>query len=80
MSKKGFVIILILSVIVTYGVAIVEGLMGNHFLAYGGIPFRFTFGSFLGGTNNNLMLMLDIIFWFVVIFGIWKLFRSLIKK
>lgn len=72
MSKKSLVIILILSVVVTYGVAFVEGLAGNHFLAYGGIPFRFASGSFLGGSTDNLMLILDIAFWFVVIWVVWK--------
>lgn len=67
MSKKSFIVILILSVVVTYGVAFVEGLIGGHFLAYGGVPFRFASGSFLGGSTDNLMLILDIAFWFVVI-------------
>ncbi len=44
MSKKAFIVILILSVVVTYGAAFVEGLMGNQFLAYGGIRFRFASG------------------------------------
>lgn len=73
MSKKSFVVVLILSVVVTYGVAFIEGLAGNHFLAYGGVPFRFASGSFLGGSTDGLMLVLDIAFWFVAIWGIWKL-------
>lgn len=72
MSKKAFVVILVLSIVVTYGVAFVEGLMGGHFLAYGGVPFRFAYGSFLGGSTDTLMLLLDIAFWFVVIWVIWK--------
>lgn len=73
MSIKSFFIILVLSVVVTYGVAFVEGLIGGHFLSYGGFPFRFASGSFLGGSTDYLMLILDIVFWFAVIFILWKL-------
>lgn len=80
MSKKAFVVILVLSVVVTYGAAFVEGLMGNHFLAYGGIPLRFALGSFLGGSTDNLMLILDIVFWFFVIWVIWKVLWKSFRK
>lgn len=80
MSKKAFVVILVLSLVVTYGVAFVEGLMGGHFLAYGGVPFRFASGSFLGGSTNTLMLLLDIVFWFLVIWLIWKVLQRVISK
>lgn len=72
-SPKAFIVILLLSVVVTYGAAFVEGLIGGHFLAYGGVPFRFASGSFLGGSTNNFLLILDIAFWFVAIWGIWKI-------
>lgn len=72
MNKKSFVIILVLSVLMTYGLAFIEGLMGGHFLSYGGLPFRFASGSFLGGSTNNLMLLLDVAFWFAVIWVVWK--------
>ncbi|MBU1031870.1 hypothetical protein KKE03_03045 [Patescibacteria group bacterium] len=76
MSKKSLAILLILSVVATYGAAFVEGLAGDHFLAYGGIPFRFASGSFLGGSTDNLMLIIDIAFWFVVIWVIWSVLRK----
>lgn len=80
MSKKSFIIFLILSVVVTYGVAIIEGLVNNHFLGYGGVPFTFATGSFLGGSTDNLMLFLNIIFWFVILFGIWSLIKKAASK
>ncbi|MDO8570792.1 MAG: hypothetical protein Q7R97_04375 [Candidatus Daviesbacteria bacterium] len=80
MSKKSFVIFLVLSVVVTYGVAITEGLMNNHFLGYGGVPFTFATGSFLGGSTDNFMFFIDIIFWFIILFAIWKLMKKLLKR
>lgn len=74
MSKKSLVVILILSVVVTYGVAIVDDIRRGSLLGgEGGVPFRFATGSFLGGSTNTLMLLLDIAFWFVVIWGIGKI-------
>lgn len=80
MSKKIFFITLILSVVLTYGVAVIEGLVGGHFLAYGGLPFRFATGSFLGGSTDSLMLILNIIFWFITIWAIWFGVRKLLNK
>lgn len=80
MSKKGLVINLILSVPVTYGVAFGEGVVGGHFLSYGGLPFRFTSGSFLGGSVNEIMLILDILFWFIVLLVIWKVIQKALSK
>ena len=80
MTIKAFVIILVLSVVVTYGVAFVEGLMGGHFLAYGGVPLRFASGSFLGGSTDNLMLILYVVFWFAVIWVIWNVLQKVTSK
>lgn len=78
MSKKEVVVILILSVVVTYGVAIVDDIRRGSLLGgEGGIPFRFATGSFLGGSTDNLMLVLDIAFWFVIIWVIWKSFQKI---
>ena len=58
---------------VTYGAAIAYDLWRGSLLAgKGGIPFQFASGSFLGGSTNNLMLLLDIAFWFGVIWVVWK--------
>ncbi len=80
MFKKAFIVIFVLSVVVTYGVAFMEGLMGGHFLAYGGVPFRFASGSFLGGSTDNLMLLLDIAFWFIIIWGVWKVLQKVTAR
>ena len=82
MSKKSFVVILILSVLVTYGIAFVDDLRRNSLLAgEGGIPFRFSSGTLFGsGSINYLMLILDIAFWFVVIWVIWKILQKVTSK
>lgn len=79
MTKKSFIIILVLSLVVTYVVAFVEGLVRGHFLSYGGIPFKFASGSFLDGSTDNLTLILDIAFWFIVILVMWKVLQKLIQ-
>jgi hypothetical protein len=82
MSKKRFVVILVLSVVVTYGVAVVDDLRRNSLLAgEGGVPFRFSSGTLFGSGNTNyLMLTLDIFFWFVVIWIVWFGIRKLTNK
>lgn len=72
MSKKSFVVILILSVVVTYGAAYVDAMM-NTSANRAGIPFKFgSYVLFGEARTNYLVLALDIIFWFVVLWGIWK--------
>ena len=75
MSKKVFVVILVLSVVVTYGAAFVDEII-NPTKNPTGLPFGFASFNFLGGSNDSLMLFLDIAFWFVVIWGIWKLLQK----
>ncbi len=77
MSKKSFVVIAILSVIITYGVAMINDLISGSLVGgKGGLPFSFASGS----STDGLLLALDIIFWFVIIWGIWKLFRKVIDR
>ena len=77
MTKKAFVVILILGIVVTYGTAIVNDLIGGSLVGgKGGIPFTFASGS----STNASILTLDIIFWFVVIWGIWKILQKTSKK
>ncbi len=71
MSKKVFVVILVLSVVVTYGAAFVDDVI-NPSKNPTGFPFGFASFNFLGGSTNSLMLIFDIVFWFVVIWGVWK--------
>ncbi|MFH0936885.1 MAG: hypothetical protein V1808_01170 [Candidatus Daviesbacteria bacterium] len=73
------IVFLVLSMIVTYAVAILQfttGRMSNG----GGFPFSFSSFNFLGSETDNVMLILDIIFWFVVLFGIWTLIRKVLTK
>ena len=79
MTKKSFVVILILSVIVTYLAAFVDEMV-NLSKNPTGFPFGFASFNFLGGSNNNFMLVLDIAFWFVVIWGVWKLLQKVLGK
>ncbi|HCB23184.1 hypothetical protein A3B42_04800 [Candidatus Daviesbacteria bacterium RIFCSPLOWO2_01_FULL_38_10] len=74
MSKKSFVIILILSVVVTWLIKEIQGVL--KFSLGGldvGLPISFYKCSFISScTIDYGMLVIDIIFWFVVIWGTWK--------
>lgn len=82
MNKKTIievVVFLVLSVVVTYGVAIVD--FANGGVANGaGFPLGFSHFNFFGGETDQNKLILDIIFWFIVLFVIWKLFRKFTAK
>jgi hypothetical protein len=79
MSVKSFIVILVLSVVVTYGASIIEVLFNNT-LRVGGLPLRFGSFAMVGeSTTNYIYLLLDIIFWFMVIFFTKKLIKRLIK-
>lgn len=80
MTKKSFVVILILSVIVTYGVALVDASV-NSSANQAGLPFKFGSYTLFGTASTNyLILLLDIIFWFGIIWGLWKILQNLSKK
>ncbi|MBI2040089.1 hypothetical protein HYT18_03375 [Candidatus Microgenomates bacterium] len=80
MSKKALLVILVLSVVVTYIIAILDVWI-NKSKNIAGLPLGFSsLGSFLGGSTDYLMLVFDIVFWFVVIWGIWKLFNLIFKR
>lgn len=73
MTRKSFVVILILSIAVTYGLGIVDALI-NSTSNQAGLPFKFgSYALFGTASTNYSILILDIIFWFLVIWGIWKL-------
>ncbi len=77
MSKKSFVIILVLSVITTYVIAILNDLISGSLVGgKGGLPLKFASGSSTDGT----LLILDIVFWLIVIWGIRKLIQNSRKK
>ena len=79
MTKKSFVVILILSVIVTYIAAFTDDAI-NLTKNPTGLPFGFASFNFMGGSNNNTLLVLDIAFWFLVLWGIWKVLQKAIVK
>lgn len=81
MSKKAFFLILVLSVVVTYGMAIIDALRRNSFLAgEAGVPFRFSSSYFFGESTDYVMLILNIAFWFAVIWLIWKALQKVVSK
>ncbi|MFA5932938.1 MAG: hypothetical protein WCV81_01580 [Microgenomates group bacterium] len=85
MSKKNiFVVIgfLILGLISTYIATLIEILMSSKVLSgASGFPFKYGYSSFFGGsTINQSMFIVDVIFWAVVLFGIWKLFLKLSRR
>jgi len=82
MTKKSFVIILISSVIVTYVATFIDALINNTLLGgKAGFPLKFSSATLFGeGTTNYLLMGLNVFFWFIVIFIIWKLFPKLPKK
>jgi len=79
MSKKAFVVILVLGMVVTYITAIVDILLSGSVIAgKSGIPFRFSSSSLFGGSSIDYpMLLLDIAFWFVIIWGVWKVISKI---
>lgn len=80
MSRKSLVVILILSLVVTYGAAFTDALV-NTSASKAGLPFKF--GSYvLFGTarTNYSFLLLDIAFWFIVIWGVWKILQKITAK
>ncbi len=81
MSIKSGVIILVLSVVVTYGISIADSIINNTLVAgSAGLPLKFASGSMFGGSDTDYaMLLLDIIFWFVIVWVVWKGLGKLIK-
>ncbi len=61
---------------VTYGAAFIDDVI-NISKHTTGFPFGFASFNFLGGSNDNLMLLLDTAFWFVIIWVIWKAFSKI---
>lgn len=74
-SKKAFIVILILSLLVTYGVAFADFAF-NITKGKIGIPLGFSSVSLMGSSTDYTIFLLDIAFWFVVIWGIWKVLQK----
>ena len=79
MSKKAFVVILVLSVVVTYGAAFADFAF-NITSGAVGLPFGFSRFNFFGAETDQRMFLLDIAFWFVIIWVIWKVFQKVASK
>jgi len=73
MTKKSFVTILMISVVATYGVASLDFAFNISKGELIGLPFGFSSFNFFGSETKSTMLLLDITFWFILIWGIWKL-------
>jgi len=78
MTKKTFVVILILSVVTNYVALIVDAITTNTLLGgVSGFPFKYSSSTLFGhGSVNGSMLILNIAFWFFVIWILWKLLQK----
>ena len=79
MTKKAFVVIFILSVSTSILWSVIAFALGNSNLA-SGFPLKWSSFGFLGSNTNYLALLIDIAFWFIVIWGVWKLIQNSKKK
>jgi len=81
MTKKSFVIVLVLSIVTSYIADFIDAIVNNTLIGgRTGFPFKDSLSSGFGGTINNYMVALNIIFWFIVIFIAWKLLLRVFKK
>lgn len=82
MSKKAFVVIMILSVVVTYAATLVDVLLsGSVVTGKSGFPFRFGSSSLFGGSSIDYpLLLVDIVFWFIILWIIWKVLQKVTAK
>jgi len=78
MTKKSFVVILILSVVAMYASSIIDAVVGGTLLGgKSGFPFKDSSTTmFGGGTTNYSLMTLNIIFWFMIIWYIWKVLHK----
>lgn len=79
MSKKEFLVILILGGVVTYIGAYLDFAF-NITTGAVGLPFGFSRFNFFGAETDQRTFLLDIFFWFVVIWGSWKLLEKVLKR
>ena len=82
MTKKLFVVILILSIVATYVTTFIDALVNKTLLGgEAGFPFKYSSSTLFGeGETNYLLMVLNIVFWFLVIWGVWKLIHKSRKK
>lgn len=70
---------MVLSVVVTYGIALFGFITENTRIS-NGLPLAFASFNFLGDSTNYPILLIDIVFWFIVIWGGWKLLKKLLAR
>ena len=82
MSIKSFIVILVLSVVVTWLTKEVSGILNFSLGGLNvGLPLGFYQCAFISSCNiNYLLLVIDILFWFVIIWAIWKIFVKFSSK
>lgn len=82
MSIKAAIIIFILSLVVTYASSFITSLFDSTLLGgEAGFPFKFSSATLFGrGSIDYVMMFANIIFWFFLIFIIWKLFAKKLNK
>ena len=79
MTKKTFIIILGLSVVVTYTIALMDYVL-NISQGKIGLPLGFSRFNFFGSETDYPSLTLDLVFWFVVIWLVWKFLLKVFNK
>ena len=82
MSKKSLFVILMLGIVLTYVSSILDAIFNETLLGgKSGFPFKYSSSTLFGGGSIDYGLMLlNIVFWFVVVWITWKLFYKVFKK
>ncbi|EKD90922.1 MAG: hypothetical protein ACD_30C00057G0006 [uncultured bacterium] len=80
MGIKSFLVILVLSVVVTYLLPYVNLFLPINADGFG-FPIKYGTSSFFGGSSFDLFaFFIDVVFWFAVIWGVWKLLSKVFKR
>ncbi len=82
MTKKSFIIIVITSFFATHIADLIESVVSNTLIGgRSGFPFKDSLSmGFEGGSSDNFMFVLNMLFWFIVIFIIWQFLQKSIDK
>ena len=82
MTKKSFIFIAILSFFAANIADILDGVINNTFIGgRSGFPFKDSLSlGFEGETSYTHMFILNILFWFVIIFIIWRVLKKVRMK
>lgn len=80
MNKKTLIIILVLSTMITIVGPIIAFGAGLGSSISDGFPLKWTSFNFLGSNTNYTAIIIDIAFWFVIIWGVWKILFKRSKK